>query len=292
MAWPSEAGSLPAPRGKQGKGRSRPKSRTSFVSAPPPPYAGALPAPRGKRKRSRPRRAPQSRIVGAPEVFRQKLYLDARGCYRVFNSAVYSFFRSNSAPPAETDSAYATSASLPATPADTFADGTWYISMDYSNGILSSGFRPQGNQGETYARLDISGGAGTTSPPQKPLDVELELVANGVVRILASYREDDSTLRGDTWAIAYTTDASTPATDTPDVTQAFIGTTGEERLSYDLPAQSNGTTVKVRVQIYRSGDTTYSDTDASDVLTETADAAGPTAPSGGETWTGYLPEDF
>lgn len=214
-----------------------------------------------------------------------KRYWTGRAQHRVFNSAVYRFYRSNSAPPEEGDTPFATSATLPSTPADTYADGTWWISVSYFNGVLDSGFLPLGANGETYLRLDLVSGAVVSSPPQAPVSAYLEVLAGGVVRVHALCVEVGA-LRPDTWAIAYTTDGSTPAEDSPDVTEAFSAGVGIAALVYDLPAASDGEVVKVRVQLER--DASYSE--GSTVLEATADAAGPSAPAGGESWPGGIPE--
>jgi len=222
-----------------------------------------------------------------------KYYHNARGLFRIFNTAEYRFYRDNSAPPAEGSSPFATNATLPHTPADTYANGTWYISVSYFNGVLDSGFLPVGENGERYLRLDIAGGVETGSPPQGPMDWRLELQPSGVVRIVAHYFET-GTLRAGQWAFAYTTNGSTPATDTPDVTQD-LEDVGLDVLSYALPAQGDGTTVKVRLQTRRNDGTVGSPvwvySEDSTVLTLTADASGPSAPVGGERWMGRLPEE-
>lgn len=259
---------------------------------------GHVPAPQialGMHARRRGVVAPDMTLVGralrlAPRLVDwAKRYHLARGLYRVFAPAVYRFYRSNSGPPVEGDTPYATSVTLPATPADTFADGTWWISVSYFNGVVDSGFLPIGGNGETFRQLVVAGGVAVGTPPSPPLDVRLELRAGGVARVVALYAQEGA-LRAATWTIAYTTDGSTPAEDTPTVTQAFARTSGVEQLVYDLPAQVHGTTVKVRVQVRRgSGPGVYSD--GSTVLTLVADAQGPAAPSGGEVWPGSLPDE-
>jgi hypothetical protein len=210
----------------------------------------------------------------------------ARGLYRVFNAAVYRFYRSNAGPPAEGDAPFATNATLPHEPATTFADGTWWLSVSYFNGVLDSGFLPLGEDGATSVVLVVSGGAGQGTPPRAPVDVRLEQRAGGVVRVVALYYETGGD-RADTWAVGYTVDGSTPAEDTPTTTQGFQHDEGPEILVLDLPAQAHGTTVKVRVQV-RRGAATYSDD--STVLTTTADAQGPAAPDVLTSWPGPLPE--
>jgi hypothetical protein len=217
-----------------------------------------------------PARSPRSQVISAKKI---SFLTDARGKYRIFNAAVYRFYRSNSTPPVPGDTPFATNASLPHEPTDVYADGTWYLSVSYFNGIYDSGFLPVGPLGETYVRMDLAAGVETTSPPAGPLRWHIENVGGGVVRIVAVYAES-STLRASQWAAAYTVNGSTPATDTPDVTQA-MDASGLAVLTYDLPAQANGTTVKVRLQTRRFDDPSYTYSEDSEVQTITADASGP-----------------
>jgi hypothetical protein len=212
------------------------------------------------------------------------LNLDLRGLYRIFNTAVYRFYRSNSAPLAEGSSPFATNATLPHTPTDTYADGTWYLSASYFNGVLDSGFLPVGPRGETYLRLDLASGASTGSPPAGPLDWRVEAVAGGAVRVAAFYHEP-ATNRASQWTIAYTDNGDTPAEDHVDVYVA-MEPSGVSVLDYTLPAADNGDTVKVRLQTRRNDGTdavpvwVYSD--GSTVKSVTADTTGPTTPLFGE----------
>lgn len=221
-------------------------------------------------------------------------YADFRGLYRIFTAPEYRFYRSNVAPPAEDDTPFATSSSLPATPNVLFADGTWYLSVSYFNGCLDSGFLPVGPNGETYLTLTIADGAAEGTPPLAPFDVRATAEAGGVVRVFAIVWLPTSDAP-DEWAIGYTVNGSTPAEDTPSITVA-MAPGGLAVLDYALPAQAHGTTVKVRVQTRRNDGTdetpawTYSD--GSTVLTVVADAQGPTAPTSIEHWPGSLPEDF
>lgn len=215
-------------------------------------------------------------------------YATHRGLFRIFNTTEYRFYRSNSTPPEEGDTPFATSSSLPHTPADTFADGTWYLSVSYFNGVIDSGFLPVGPDGETCLRVDISGGGQTNAPPDGPLEWRLEARAGGVVCVIGLYMQPGTERAGE-WAIAYTVDGSTPPEDTPDVTQT-IAARGLVPLTYDLPAQADGTTVKVRLQTRRN-DGTWVYSENSVVKTLAADAQGPTAPLAVEAWHGRLPED-
>ena len=210
-----------------------------------------------------------------------------RGLYRVFNTAGYRLFRKLGSPPAEGDTPWTTSASLPVTPIDTFSTGTWYISVSYFNGVIDSGFLPVGPAGETYLRLDVAaGGAQVDGPPRGPLDVHLEQRAGGVVRVVAVYAEAGD-LHADTWAIGYTTNGVDPVAGSPVATVA-VPSAGLAVLSYDLPAQVDGTTVKVRIQTRRG--TSYSE--GSEVIPVVVAVTGPTAPLGAERWPGQLPEDI
>ncbi len=229
--------------------------------------------PRGfvQTRLKKPVRRVRSQILAATKVG----YLtDARGRYRIFAPAVYRFYRSQTAPPVEGDTPFATNATLPHEPADLFGDGTWFLSVSLFNGIFDSGFLPLGSQGETYLRLDLAAGVETISPPAGPLDWNLQNVGAGVVRIVALYVQD-GTKRAADWAIARTFNGSTPATDTPDATEA-MPTSGLAILTFDLAGQANGTTVKVRLQTRRY-DLSQVYSEDSEVKTITADATGPAA---------------
>jgi hypothetical protein len=176
------------------------------------------------------------------------------------------------------DVPFATNATLPFTPADTFSDGTWYVSVSYFNGILDSGFLPLGSGGETFVRLDILAGESITAPPAGPTFWRLEHIGSGVVRVYGTYLERGS-LRATEWALAFTTNGSDPAIDTPDVTQSFR-TRGGVSLAYDLPAQSNGVTVKARLQMRRL-DSSYRYSENSTIETLVVDTVGPAAAQGG-----------
>ena len=217
-----------------------------------------------------PARIPRSQIMAAKKIVN---LTDAVGLYRVFNGAAFRFYRSNSTPPVEGDMPFATNATLPHEPADTYADGTWYLSVSFFNGIYDSGFLPLGPMGETYLRLDLSGGVEIDSPPAGPLQWHLKNVGAGVVRIIALYLQDTS-LRAEEWSIAFTTNGSTPATDTPTITPA-ITASGLAVLTHDLTGQADSTTVKVRLQTRRFDDPSYTYSEDSEVQTITADAAGP-----------------
>lgn len=215
-------------------------------------------------------------------------YTDARGLYRIFNVAEYRFYRSQAGPPAETDTPWEKSETLPHTSTSGFTDGTWYLAMSYFNGVIDSGFYPAGPQGQLYILLQILGGLEQPNPPMGPNDCTLEQRPGGVVRVVAAYNEVGPN-RGDEWALAYTFNGVDPPIDTPtEVLPASAG--GLAILSHDLPAQADATTVKVRLQIRRpdgGGGFVYST--GSTVKQIAADAVGPAAPLAGERWPGHAP---
>jgi len=182
---------------------------------------------------------------------------------------------------------------LPATPDKTFSDGTHYLGCTYFNGLIESEFLPVGPAGEPYLTLVVADGAEVGTPPLAPSEWRLELRASGVVRVVGFYHQEDD-YRADAWSIAYTTNGSDPAEDSPTVT-VEMPSEGMVVLAYDLPAQSNGTTVKVRLQTRRNdgtaGDPDYVYSDGSTIKTTTADASGPSAPPSGENWRGELPAE-
>jgi hypothetical protein len=254
----------------------------------PSPQRG-LPAPVPwicrNRRHDRPRKRQVSRILGQPPP-RARWQIQGRAAYRVFNAAVFRIYRRTDRAPVPSDMIWTTDAALPHSPAGTFADGIWHVSVSWFNGVLDSGFLPIGPRGESYLLLEVSGGGQVNEAPAGPISWELVTEAGGVVRVRGLYMHDPADdARADDWAITYTVDASTPATDTPDATQTIPAGDWFAWLDYALPAQANGTTVKVRLQT-RYG-TTYSDN--STVKTATADAAGPAAPAAIESWPGLIP---
>ena len=213
---------------------------------------------------------------------------DARGKYRIFNDAGYRFYRSDTAPPAEGSEPFATNATLPYTPDDVYADGTWYLACSYFNGVLDSGFLPIGPNGETYLRIDITDGDEIDSPPNAPNHWRLIQRPAGVVRVSGVYFQVGD-LRATQWAIAYTTNGAAPATDDPDLTKAMPAT-GLCHLQYSLPAQAHETVVKVRLQTRRQDGETWYYSEDSTVETITVDMVGPTVPLAGVVYPGVPAE--
>jgi hypothetical protein len=213
----------------------------------------------------------------------------ARGVYRTFNAAEFRFYWSDSAPPVAGDTPQATNATLAYTTSATFADGTWYLSVSYFDGAIDSGFLPLGPLGETYLTLEISGGVALAERPSQPINAALNVLAGGVVQIVAIYfAAPDGTNRASQWAIAYTTDGTTPASDTPTLTPA-MSAGPMQILTLSLPAQTGGTVVKVQLQAYSTENAIYSL--PLDVLIATAETTGPTAPLGLQSWLGFVEGD-
>lgn len=287
MSWPDEAGSIAFVSSPSRK-RPRRAARGSTIVRVlwrAPRVQRVIQAARGPARR----RGLPGRLVN-PAPFRLSIDGELRGLFRIFNPALYRFYRSNTDPPEEGDSPFDTNATLPHTPADTFVDDVWYLAMSRFNGVIDSGFLPLGPNGETYLRLRIAtGGAGPFyTPPNAPNSWHLELEAGGVVRVRGLYAQTGAN-RADTWAISYTTDESTPPANNPDVTAA-IPPGGPAVLSYALPGQADGTTVKVRVQTRRLNGATQTYSGDSIVQEIDADAVGPSVPVGLQTWRGRLPE--
>ncbi len=244
---------------------------------------------------------PQSAIRN-PQLYAGKHFRSGRGLYHVFNDVGYWIYYGTSIP-TDDDDPQETNASLPYTTTGTFSGtGTWYIGVKYFNGVVLSPFKPIGPNGEHYLRLDLASGVEKGNPPSPPLDVFVHAIAAGKTRVEAVYAEISSN-RGDTFCIAYTTDGSSPAVDTPDHTvtinasgKAILTDGSEVGYDIDTSAQAHGTTIKVRVQIRRDDnpggapDYIYSDTSDADIQTITTDKTGPGAPAQAEAFTGAIPE--
>lgn len=210
-----------------------------------------------------------------------------RGLYRVFNAAVYRFYINSSRPPAPSDAPSFTNSTLAYTPSTAYGNGTYYLSVSYFDGVLDSGFLPLGPLGQTYLTMQISGGVLIGPAPSGPLSSALIVRAGGLVQIMAAYNPAVDGINAATvWAIAYTTDGSTPPSGNPSITMQIFGG-GLAMLNYDLPAQTGGTVVKVILQTRRGA--VYS---AATLLTATALTAGPTAPADLKSYEGSLPNTF
>lgn len=230
-----------------------------------------------------------------PSVWRSAHFFTARGAYRIFGQAGYCFFYGSSPPTDdESEDEFYTSFNGYET-SETFTDGIVYVAMKKTNGIVKSSFKPIGINGERYLRFDLSSGSELAAPPRKPFDVRLEAYAGGVIIVNGGYFEIGSN-RGAQFAIIYTTNGSDPGEDSADIT-VDTPSSGPAILSKALPAQGDGTTVKVRVQMRRNDGTAespvwrYSDTDSDDIMTATADAQGPAAPGDIDHKSGLITEE-
>ena len=231
----------------------------------------------------------QSVVLPLAPTLRRKWYGSLRGQYRIFNAATYRFYRSNSGPPAETDTPFATNATLPHEPTDTYANGTWYLSMSYYNGVIDSGFLPLGPNGETYMRLDIASGAVVGNPPQPPLVWNVTAAVTGKVRVQAVYMETGA-LRATQWAIAVGQN-NPPAIDTPSWTP-LIATTGQAVLDHvTTSGWPEFSELFVRCQTRRSDDggSTWIYSDVDETKTIISDALADLVPTSGDKWRGRTP---
>lgn len=216
-----------------------------------------------------------------------RAYSAARGLYRIFNAAGYRAYRNNSGEPIPgVDAVFASSATLPWSPATAFADGTWRMGLEAFNGVLGSDFAAVRPLKVTTGQLD-------ENSPGEPETVELRQTAGGVPHVTAVYnrlRDEQLGFAGDQWALWYTTNGSAPGGGSPQYTQDMTFDQGHDRLEYDLPAQTAGTNVRVLVKVRRSGVVGIGGAIPSSAVGATADAVvsltGPAAPAGGGSGEG------
>ena len=190
----------------------------------------------------------------------------------------YLVFRGTGAEPdPETDSPYETFNTLPHTTAAQSVGTNYYFILRSQNdyGVRSK------NLASWYLSLDGSGDQNAT-PPTAPEYVSVVAADAGTVDAFFDYSRlvDLSANRADTWAIWYTTDGSTPDPDVDPVTATetmqFVGDVA--RLRYQVPAQVDGTTVKVIVRTRLAGSPDVDSTNTT-IYTITADTDGPATPS-------------
>lgn len=225
-----------------------------------------------------------------------KYTAEGRGLYRIFNAAEYRFYRTTGGgkPDQSADSPFETNATLPYTSTTTWADGTWWTSVAYFNGVIESPFLALGPAGETALRLEVASSAQVKLPPEGPDSFTLEQLASGVIRIHATYFPGRDTNGGDgkatEWAIWRTFDGSAPnPANAPDLTVTMTFGFGFDVLSKDLAAQSHGVTVKVLVRTRRD-DPPVIASENTTVVSTTADTTGPAVPGSLYSWRGQLPE--
>lgn len=215
-------------------------------------------------------------------------YHDARGLYRVFNDVEYRFYRSNSAPPEETDTPFDTNPTLPYEPSDLYADGTWRLSMSFFDGVLDSGFLPLGPNEETYLRLDVVGGVVVDNPPNAPIAFHIELTTGNKCRVVAFYNQTGD-LRATEWALTYETDGSTPG-EPPAVDPTYTEAIGTGFAAFDYTI-TTGLHWKVRLQTRRVLGAGYTYSEGSEVqeLNIILESGDPD-PQRVASWPGRLPE--
>ncbi len=214
-------------------------------------------------------------------------YHDARGAYRVFNVIEYRFFRSNSAPPEETDTPFDTAPTLPHTPGDLYADGTWFLSLSFFDGVLDSGFLPLGPNDETYLRLDIDSGVVVDSPPNAPIAFHIALTTGNECRVTAFYNQTGD-LRATEWALTFETDGSTPGEPPAVEPDEVVAIPASGFAAFDFTIDT-GAQWKVRLQTRRTSPDSYSE--GSEVLElEIIAASGDPGPQRVAAWPGRLPE--
>lgn len=325
MAWPTEAGSLGIivpPLIERRRRRRKAFARVvrgvdpRFLTQPnaPIPKVQRIVRPAIRRRGSRPGahrqehngrgkgagdrtniRALQAAILGRIYPTLHHYLIDVLDTYAIFNAAGYRFYFRAAAngPPQETDTPFATNATLPYSPGTTFGDGIYFLAVSYFNGVLDSGFLPVGPNGEPYRRLEVGAGNQLVAPPGTPIDARLILRPGGVVRVQAAYFEL-GTGRATEWALIATfngTDPGTPPAVSPTATPTILGS-NLTVLEHDLAAQAHGTTVKVRVQVRRNDGGTWRYSEGSTVLTAIADAIGPAAAEGAGVWRGAAPQEI
>jgi hypothetical protein len=217
-------------------------------------------------------------------------YAAARGLYRIFNAAGYRFYRKLGSAPAETDTPFATNASLPYQPAVSFTDGTWYLSMSYFNGCIDSGFLPVGPQGQTYLTITVSSGVAAAAAPSQPNGATLQIFPGNVARVTAFYlATPDGVNRATQWAIHYTTDGSTPSSNAPNLTVPMsAGAMQVLQQDFSIPA---GVTVNLQLQVRRTTPSNVYSTPLA-ILTAVNNVTPPSAPVDLQAWVGQLPSDF
>jgi hypothetical protein len=228
------------------------------------------------------------RSLALPPLAMRTYYSGMRGLYRVFNAAAYRIYLTTGSPPIEGSTPWATSASLPVTPTAALADGTYYLSVSYFNGVLDSGFLPIGPAGETYLRLVVSSGATLPAPPCDPISLSLTMLPGGVVRVVGLAVQTAATPPA-LWKILYQVDgAAALEVDVPFMAGPL------SVLDASLPAQANGASVGVTISTERNDGTLASPTwtesvnSISKAIVVLAD--GPTAPLGDSDYPGPLPQ--
>lgn len=245
----------------------------------------------------------ETKLYGAKLVDMARRYFSFRGRYRVAGTPVHRF-KYDTSPITEDTADDETNATLDGYESTATFTGTdeFYIGVTKYNGFLDSGLGAVGSNSELYRTLRLVSDAVKPLLPYGPTGWRLEDRGGGIVAVRAVFNQPvvevtdgSSDERPGQWVIAYTTDGSTPATDTPDEYPDLKGTMAVYLdHEIDFSGQSHGDTIKIRLQTRRndgtSGSPVWAYSANSSVLTLILDKTGPDAPPGGDTWAGSIPE--
>lgn len=171
----------------------------------------------------------------------------ARGVYPIENTPEYRLYRKLNEPPEPgIDAVWATSASLPVTPPDVFADGVWYVGLTWFDGYLESPIAVQ--------RIEIDSGTEVAPRPSAPDNTWMTQTAGGVVLVEALYAAGPDQAVGsaaDSFALWYTVDGSAPDPTQPaDATQP-VGPGPTAAAQFSLGALADATVVRALVRMRR-----------------------------------------
>lgn len=207
--------------------------------------------------------------------WRKKYQTQVRGRSRIFNAAQYRFYRKDgSVPVPGVDSAHATASSLPSTPAGAWADGDWYITVTYFNGVIESLPKLQPPDGTPAKFLEIASSAEVDLAPGDASEYSISAIAGAKIRAQAIYSLASDRGRGVTpthWRLSWTGDASGSAS------IAFGTSQNEEvRLDYEI-SLSDGQEITLTIKTGYDPGTGFVES-AGVQATITADSAGPAAP--------------
>lgn len=277
-----------------GTGSNRPTLEIDYdvITISLPTEAGFLGPLRGRpdprRVRARRRRGVLGRII-APPLGRARYRQRWIGLWRAFNAAGYRVYWQHGSPPSAGDAPVAVGPTLPIHISGPIADGVWYLSVSWFNGVLDSGFLPIGPAGETWLRFDFDRGAPSATPPRAPISARGELLPDMGWKIHAVYAEDGPD-RADEWVIYTLVDTDPngdPLTGNRETIPMASGGVGILSFTPAIPAATGGEYAIALVRTARGG--VESENTAAIVLA--GDDAGPDAPVGYTQWSGAAPED-
>lgn len=177
-----------------------------------------------------------------------RAYSEAIALYRCRGSAQYEGFQGTTEPDPEHDAAAATGAALPLTITAAITNGEYHHAA-----ILRNAYGLGGGL-QDIQRVTVAAGVQGTNAPDGDLDVRLEPRAGGVTRVHSRFGMPQETDRRPIeWALWYTTNGSTPGSGSPNVTATLTRARRSAVWQYDLPAQADGTVVKVLVKVRKAG---------------------------------------